>query len=280
MPRPRKRQKSENKPRAITVDELARNLGMSVEEVQANIGPVTDKQLAKQIEAAFSPDPGEGRYRAIRMRVGFGDDDFVWLVPEQEEFCQMVASGVPQDEAFRASHKVVSPEIWEEWVNEMDERLDTHGQMTDYEVQRLSFALMSSDQIGKRINSLISWSLKQNAVTVDRLTHMTLEAHRMAQKLKDPGTMLKSVAVLMKLHGLDTEKRMNLRTPAGEDMPRGLRDILMKAFQENRLKRLTQDSQTVEGQAVEVDSEGHAGSAQIDPGRSGMVRPDDDTGNT
>ena len=116
------------------------------------------------------------------------------LTTQQEKFAQGVAAGKSQSAAYREAYpKSLAWENKSVWVNASE--------------------LRANAKVSRRIKQLQEEQREKSSVTLDGLTQNLKDVYEQALEEGDNAAAVAAVRQISKMHGLDTEKRANDRSP-------------------------------------------------------------------
>lgn len=108
------------------------------------------------------------------------------LTPKQEQFCQKVAEGESQSDAYRFAYNaenMTPKQIWEE-----------------------ASKLASNPKVSQRLFSLHEAAKERTLVTIESITRELNESRALAVEQDNPAEMTKASMAKAKIHGLDVHK--------------------------------------------------------------------------
>jgi phage terminase small subunit len=126
------------------------------------------------------------------------------VTPKQEEFIRLYIELGNASEAYR---RVFAPE-------------------KGVGARQVAARWLKVPHIAARVAELRAELAARHDITLDKLTTMTLDAYEIGKTSKDPQAMVSAVKQISKMHGFDTEKRPNERSPLA-DLPADVRRALV-----------------------------------------------------
>jgi hypothetical protein len=117
------------------------------------------------------------------------------LTPKQEAFCQSIADGLSQSDAYRLAYNTAN--------------------MKPETVQNNAYNLMQNSEITARVKELKSKLESKQLWTREQSINKAVEAIEMASKNGKPLEILKGVEVLNKMHGYDAPIKHDVKSTGG-----------------------------------------------------------------
>ena len=117
------------------------------------------------------------------------------LTPKQEAFCQAIADGLSQADAYRSAYKA--------------------EKMKPESVQNTAYQLMQNLEVSSRVKELKGALENKMLWTREQSINKAIEAIEMASNNGKPLEILKGVEVLNKMHGYDAPIKHDVKSTGG-----------------------------------------------------------------